>query len=138
MKPKLIKTPAEHRAALIRVESLMDAPPGSSEEEELELWSLLIEKYDDEHFRIDPPDPVEAIRFRMEQQGMKPIDLRRFLGGKSKVSEVLNHKRPLSLSMIRALHAGLKIPTEVLVQETQASYGAPRTNIRRSPRPARS
>jgi HTH-type transcriptional regulator/antitoxin HigA len=122
MKPKLLKTKADHRAALARIDALMEAAPGSPNEEELELWSLLVDRYEEERFRIDPPDPVDAIRFRMEQRGMQPADLRQFLGGKSRVSEVLNHKRPLSIAMIRALHAGLGIPAEVLVQEGQASY----------------
>ena len=120
MKPKVIKTEREYQAALAHVEALMDKP--ASDEAELELWSLLVEKYEEEHFPIAAPDPIEAIRFRMEQAGLAPADLQPFMQSKSKVSEVMNRKRPLSLSMIRALHRGLQIPAEVLVQESQAPY----------------
>lgn len=120
MKPKVIKTEREYKAAVTHLEALMDRP--SPDTAELELWSLLVEKYEEEHFPIATPDPIEAIRFRMEQAGLVPADLQPFLQSKSKVSEVMNRKRPLSLSMIRALHHGLKIPAEVLVQETPAPY----------------
>ena len=118
MKPKVIKTGRDYRAALAHVESLM--AKSSPDEAELELWSLLVEKYEEEHFPIAAPDPIEAIRFRMEQAGLAPVDLEPFMQSKSKVSEVMNRKRPLSISMIRALHRGLQIPAEVLVQESQA------------------
>ncbi len=117
MKPKVIKTEAEYQAALSWVESLMDAVPGSTEEADLELWSLLVENYESEHFSMDAPDPVEAIRFRMEQQGLRPVDMVPFFKSKSRVSEVLSHKRALTLAMIRALSVELRIPAEVLVRE---------------------
>jgi HTH-type transcriptional regulator/antitoxin HigA len=117
MKPKILKTEDEYNAALSCVESLMDAAPGSADEEELELWSLLVERYEQEKFPVDLPDPVEAIRFRMEQEGLKQKDLEPYFSGKNRVSEVLNRKRPLSLAMIRALHHGLGIPAEVLLRE---------------------
>lgn len=116
MHPRIIKTAAEHSAALARVETLMDAPPGSKAEAELELWGLLIEKFEEEHFPISTPDPVAAIEFRMDQLGLSRTDLLRHIPNKSKVSEVLGRRRPLSLSMIRSLHQGLKIPAEVLLQ----------------------
>lgn len=116
MKAKVIKTAAEYEEALEHVASLMGAMPGSAKESELELWSILVEKYEEEHFPISEPDPIEAIRFRMEQQGLELADLVPYLGTKSRVSEVLNRKRSLSLSMIRALKDGLKIPAEILVQ----------------------
>ena len=116
MKPKIIKTEEEHAAALARVESLMDAKPGTAKEEELELWSLVVERYEQEHFPVDLPDPVEAIKFRMEQEGLQQKDLVKYFPGKNRVSEVLNHKRPLSIGMIRALHRGLRIPAEVLLR----------------------
>jgi HTH-type transcriptional regulator / antitoxin HigA len=115
MKAKIIKTEYDYETALKRVEALMDAVPGSAEFEELELLTLLIEKYEDEQYPIDFPDPVEAIKFRMEQVGLDRKDMIQYLGSQSKVSEVLNHKRPLSLAMIRALSQGLGIPAEVLV-----------------------
>ena len=104
--------------ALAFVLSLMDAKPGSKQEEELELWSLLIEQYEKEHHPIEDPDPIEAIRFRMDQLGLHRKDLEPFIGQKSKVSEVLNRKRPLSLPMIRSLHSFLGIPAAVLVRES--------------------
>ncbi|CAA6691425.1 MULTISPECIES: type II toxin-antitoxin system HigA family antitoxin [unclassified Lentimonas] len=123
MQPKILQTKADHSAALNRVEALMDATPGSSEEAELELWTLLIENYESKHLPVPPPDPIEAIKFRMEQLGLKATDLTKYIPSKSKVSEVLNHKRPLSLNMIRALHTGLGISAETLVQEPQSDYG---------------
>ena len=115
MKLKIIKTAEEYTAALARVAALMDANPGSAKEEELELWSLLVAKYEDERFPIDLPDPVEAIKFRMEQEGLQQKDLVKFFPGKNRVSEILNRKRPLSLGMIRSLHEGLGIPAAVLI-----------------------
>jgi HTH-type transcriptional regulator/antitoxin HigA len=123
MKAKILQSKADHSAALDRVASLMDAPVGSPEEAELELWALLIENYESKHAPIPPPDPIEAIRFRMDQLGLNASDLSAYIPSKSKISEVLNRKRPLSLNMIRALHTGLKIPAEILVQESQAGYG---------------
>jgi HTH-type transcriptional regulator/antitoxin HigA len=117
MEPKVIKTETDYEATLAHVAELMDAQPGSLEEDELELFSLLVERYEQEPFAIAPPDPVEAILFRMEQEGLTRKELVAYIGSPSKVSEVLNRKRPLSLTMIRALRAGLGIPAEVLVQE---------------------
>jgi len=97
MEIKVIKTKAEYEAALSRIEALMDAEPGSPEEEELELLALLVENYEEEHYPLDWPDPVEAIKFRMEQEGLDAKDMIKYLGSQSKVSEVLNYKRPLSL-----------------------------------------
>jgi HTH-type transcriptional regulator / antitoxin HigA len=119
MKTKLIKTQREYRAALRRVEELMDARPGTAAGDELELLAALVEIYEEEHYPIPPPNPIEAIRFRMEQENLKPQDLIPFLGSRSRVSEVLNGKRPLTLTMIRRLHAGLGIPAEVLLCEAE-------------------
>jgi HTH-type transcriptional regulator/antitoxin HigA len=121
MKTKLIKTQREYRTALRRAEELMDARPGTAEGDELELLAALIEIYEEEHFPIPPPNPIEAIRFRMEQQNLKPQDLIPFLGSRSRVSEVLNGKRPLTLTMIRRLHSGLGIPAEALLCEVSDS-----------------
>ena len=109
------ETQKEYTKALARVEALMDAKAGSSQEEELELWALLVERYEEENFPMDIPDPVEAIKLRMEQEGLRQKDLEKYFPGKSRVSEILNHKRPLSLGMIRSLHHGLGIPAEVLL-----------------------
>ena len=116
MNAKLIKTEEAHKAALAHVETLMDAEPGSPQEDELELWSLLVEQYEKEHFPMEDPDPIEAIRFRMDQLGLHQKDLVRFIGQKSKVSEVLNRRRKLSLPMIRSLHNHLGISAAVLVR----------------------
>lgn len=124
MKPKIIKTEADYEAALAHVAGLMDASPGSPAEEELELFTMLIEAYEEEAFPIGLPDPVAAIKFRMEQQGLTRKDLGQYLGSQSKVSEVLNGKRPLSLVMIRGLHTGLGIPAEVLLREPSHSLAA--------------
>ena len=125
MKPKIIRTDEEHEAALAHVESLMDAEPGSPAEEELELWALLVEQYEKEHFPVDDPDPIEAIRFRMDQLGLRQRDLVEYIGPKSKVSEVLNRKRPLSLPMIRDLHLRLGISAATLIRETTESVQPP-------------
>lgn len=130
MKPKVLKTERDYRQALAQMERLMSLP--SSDKAALELWALLLENYEETHFPIASPDPVEAIRFRMEQSGLTPADLQPYLQSKSRVSEILNRKRPLSLGMIRALHEGLKIPADVLVQEPAAAYEAkPRRSKRR-------
>jgi HTH-type transcriptional regulator/antitoxin HigA len=117
MKPKVLKTEAEYEAALAHVETLMDAEPGSPDEDELEVFAVLIEDYEAAHYPIDLPDPIEAIKFRMDQQDLLQKDMTPYMGSQSKVSEVLNRKRPLGLSMIRALHKGLGIPADVLLQE---------------------
>lgn len=117
MKPKVIKSEEDYQEALAHLSTLMDAPPGSPEEEELEVFAILIEKYEEEQFPIDLPDPIEAIKFRMDQQGLTYKDMIPYLGSQSKVSEVLNRKRPLSLAMIRTLNTQLGIPAEVLLQE---------------------
>ena len=118
--PKVIKTTAEHKRALARIEELYSAKPGTPKGDELELLILLVETYEAKEFPIDLPDPIEAIRFRMQQANLKQKDLIPIFGSKSKVSEVLNGKRELSLSMIRKLASELGIPTEVLLQERGA------------------
>jgi HTH-type transcriptional regulator / antitoxin HigA len=120
MKTRLIKTQREYRSALRRVEALMDARPGTSQGDELELMAALIEIYEEEHAPIPPPDPVEAILFRMEQEHLRPQDLVPFLGRRSRVSEVLNRRRPLTLTMIRRLRNGLGIPADILLGEMEA------------------
>ena len=115
---KLIKTSKEHEAALDRLGELMlkNPLPDSDDANELELLALLIKSYEDKNIAIDPPTPLEAIQFRMEQSGLKQKDLVPFIGTKSRVSEVLSGKRPLTLAMARELHKGLGIPAEVLLE----------------------
>lgn len=120
LKPKVIKSQQDYEATMARVEQIFAAKPGTPEGEELELLLLLVEKYEEQAFPIDLPDPIAAIRFRMEQQKLKPKDLVPYIGSKSKVSEVLGGRRELSLSMIRKLVKGLGIPAEVLLREPGA------------------
>ena len=116
--PKIIKSEEEYNTALNRIEEIFDAKPGTPEFDEMELLVRLVEIYEDEKYPISVPDPVGAIKFRMEQQGLKSKDLIPYIGSKSKVSEVLSGKRSLSLNMIRKLNEGLGIPAEVLIKET--------------------
>jgi HTH-type transcriptional regulator/antitoxin HigA len=116
MTVKPIKTKKDYQHALARLETVFDAKKGSAEGDELEVLSILIEKYENDHFPIGLPDPIEAIKFRMEQLGYNQADLAKVVGLKSRASEILNKKRKLSLDMIRQLHDKLKIPTEVLIQ----------------------
>ena len=120
MKPKVIKTQAQYEATLARIEAIFDAKPGTAKGDELELLLLVVESYEDKAYPIELPDPIEALRFRMEQAGLKPKDLIPYMGSKSKVSEVLSGQRPLSLTMIRKLVAGLHLPAEVALRETKA------------------
>ncbi|HUX05903.1 MAG TPA: helix-turn-helix domain-containing protein [Acidobacteriota bacterium] len=129
MIPKVIKSDDDYKAALKRIDEIFDAEADSPEEEELELLVTLVEVYEDEHYPIDLPSPLEAIKFRMEQQGLTRKDLEPFIGSRARVSEVLNGKRPLSLKMIRALHKGLGIPADVLLQEEGASIPEEDTRI---------
>lgn len=116
MKIKPIKTRKDYQQALNRLEVIFDAKKGTKEGDELEILGILIDQYEDKHFPIDLPDPIEAIKFRMEQLGYSQSDLARVVGLKSRASEILNKKRKLSLDMIRQLHEKLKIPTDVLIQ----------------------
>jgi HTH-type transcriptional regulator / antitoxin HigA len=113
---KPIKTKKDYQAAMRRLESIFDAKPGTAEGDELEVLGILIEKYEQEHYPIGYPDPIEAIKFRMEQMGYSQNDLAKVVGLKSRASEILNRKRKLTLDMIRQLHHALGIPTEVLIQ----------------------
>jgi HTH-type transcriptional regulator/antitoxin HigA len=113
---KPIKTKKDYEQALERLETIFDAKKDSSEGDELQILSILLEKYEDEHFPVGLPDPIEAIKFRMEQLGYNQAELAEIIGLKSRASEILNKKRKLSLEMIRQLHGKLKIPTEVLIQ----------------------
>ena len=117
MQIKPIKTPADHQAALARIEQLWEAEPHTPEGDELEVLATLVEAFEAKHCAIEAPDPIEAIKFRMEQQGLENKDLVPFLGQRSRVTEVLNRKRGLSMSMVRKLHSGLHIPLSALVQE---------------------
>jgi HTH-type transcriptional regulator/antitoxin HigA len=116
MEIKPIKTETDYNQALERLEIIFDAKNGTPEGDELEVLGILIDQYENEHFPIDLPDPIEAIKFRMEQMGYNQNDLANIIGLKSRASEILNRKRKLSLEMIRKLHEVLNIPTDVLIQ----------------------
>ena len=116
MEIKPIKTEKDYNQALKRLETIFDAKKGSAEGDELEVLGILVSQYENEHFPIGLPDPIEAIKFRMEQMGYNQTDLANIVGLKSRASEILNKKRKLSLEMIRQLHDRLNIPTDVLIQ----------------------
>jgi HTH-type transcriptional regulator/antitoxin HigA len=116
MNINLIKTENDYKKALQRLELIFDAQKDTQEGDELELLGILIDQYESENFPINLPDPIEAIKFRMEQMGYTQNDLAEIVGLKSRASEILNRKRKLTLEMIRKLHTQLNIPTDVLIQ----------------------
>ena len=124
IEPKIIKTKKEHRAFLAEVMRLIDKDPrrGTTEGDRLELLAKLVEDYERERFKFEKPDPIDALRFRMEEQGLRQKDLAKILGGKSRASEVLNRKRPLTMGMVRALSESLSIPAELLIREPAGRY----------------
>lgn len=116
MNIKPIKTEADYQSALKEIENLFDSKPGSPNGDRLEVLTTLVEAYEDEHYPIPLPDPIEAILYYMESRSATRIDLEKYIGSRARVSEILNRKRPLTLSMIQRLQEGLGIPAEVLVQ----------------------
>jgi len=136
IEPKIIKTEAEYRACLAEVEQLASQDPlrDTPDGNRLELLAKLVEDYEVERFKFRKPDPIAAIRFRMQEQGLRQKDLAPMLGGKNRVSEILSGKRPLTLPMIRALNETLNIPAELLIREpTPPPYGK-RSKSGRTPR----
>ena len=119
---KIIKSEEDYQKALARIEKLMDAKAGTRQGDELELLSALVGLYEEKQYPIDLPNPVEAIKFRMDQMGLRQKDMTRYLGSKSKASEVLNGKTPITLSMMRVLHKNLGIPAEVLLHSRKAQF----------------
>ena len=117
MTVKPIKTKKDYQIALNRLDAIFDARSGTPMGDELEVLSILIERYEDEISHIEYPDPIEAIKFRMEQMGYNQNDLAKVVGLKSRASELLSKKRKLTLEMIRKLHNSLSIPTDVLIQD---------------------
>src|SRR5580698_10447516 len=124
MEIKPIRTELDYERMLREVEGLMDAKPGTAEEDRLDVLATLVEAYEEKHFPIDPPDPIEAIRFRLEQQGLDPSALVGVIGGRSRVHEVMQRKRALSLEMIHRLHQHFGIPADVLIRPVRARRGA--------------
>lgn len=115
MEAKLIKTEEDYDAALTRIDALFDAVPGSKDFDEVELLMALVAMYEEKHYKIDAPDPIEAIKFRMEQMNMKRTDLAPFIGSRARVSEILNKQRNLTLAMIKKLHKDFGVPAESLL-----------------------
>lgn len=122
MEIRPIRTKSDYKAALKIVSALVDADPkrGTPDGDRLEVLGTLVEAYEAQHYPIALPDPIEAIKFRMEQQGLRPKDLTPMIGGLNRVYEVLNRKRPLSIAMVRRLNAGLGISAECLIGEVAA------------------
>ena len=118
---KPIRTKADYKAALKAVESLMTARRNTPEGDHLDVLATLIEAYERKHFPMDLPDAVEAIKFRMEQQGLTPKDLEPLIGRSNRVYEVLNRKRGLTLAMIQKLHLRLGVPAESLIKQAEAA-----------------
>jgi HTH-type transcriptional regulator/antitoxin HigA len=119
-----IRTDKDHAAALREIEGLMDAKSGSPEGERLDVLVTLVEAYEARRYPVDAPDPIEAIRFMMEQKGLTRRDLEPAIGSSGRVAEILNRKRPLTLPMIRKLRALLELPADLLVQEYRLEHAA--------------
>lgn len=117
MKLKILKTKKDYQAALKRFEEIFQAKPGSTESDEADVLSLLLKYYEEKHYLIETPDPLEAIKYRMEQQGLTNSDLAEILGFKSRVTDIFNKHRKLNLTMIRKLHDELNIPLETLIKD---------------------
>ena len=115
MNIKPIKTDRDYRRILREIENLMDAKPGSADGDKLDVLATLAEAWEAKHHAIEAPDPIRAIEFAMEQRGLTRRDLEPYIGSRGRVAEVLNHRRSLTLAMIRRLHRGLGIPAEVLI-----------------------
>ena len=111
-----IRTKADHRAALKEIERLMNARRGTPEGDRLEVLSTLVEKYEEQEDPIEVPNPIDALLYHMESRGLTRRDLEAFIGSRARVAEVLNRRRPLTIEMIRRLHAGLGIPADVLIR----------------------
>jgi len=119
-----IRTKRDYEAALTEVERLWGSKLGTAEGDRLDVLATLIESYETDHYPMDPPDPIEAIKFRMEQQGLSRKDLESLIGTRTRVAEVLNRRRNLSIGMIRRLHKALGISAEVLIRPTRKDRAA--------------
>lgn len=119
MEIRPIKTEADYQAALAEIEQLFESVPDTPEGDRLEVMTTLVEAYEEKHYSLPLPSPIEAIHYHMESRGLSRRDLEPYIGSRARVSEVLNRKRPLSMEMIRNLHSGLGIAAEVLIQPYQ-------------------
>jgi HTH-type transcriptional regulator / antitoxin HigA len=120
-----IKTEADYQAALVEIERLFDAAPNTPAGDRLDVLATLVEAYEERHYSLPAPDPIEAITYHMESRGLSRRDLEPYLGSRARVAEVLNRKRPLSLEMIRRLHTGLGIAADILIQSYALATPAP-------------
>lgn len=116
---KLIKTESDYRDALNRLEGIFDAPIGTTDSDEADVLGLMIDEYEKKYYPIEAPDPIEAIKIRMEEMHLKQVDLVSEIGGKSRVSEILNKKRKLTIEMIRKLKDRLNLSAELLIKDYQ-------------------
>src|SRR6266704_2729470 len=132
MEIKPIKNDADYQAALEEIERLFDAAPDTPDGDRLEVLTTLVEAYEEKHYNIPMPDPIEAILYHMESRGLSRRDLEPYIGSRARVSEVLNRKRPLTMEMIRNLHTGLGMPAEVLIQPYHTFKDAAYTRVMRS------
>lgn len=126
MEIKPIKSDTDYREALREIDALMDAEHDTPEGDRLDVWVTLVEAYETAHFPLDLPDPVEAIRFAMEQRGLEPKDLEPIIGRRNRVYEILNRKRPITLKMAWRLHTMLGIPAESLIKPPESDSSAKR------------
>jgi HTH-type transcriptional regulator/antitoxin HigA len=124
MEIRPIKTEADYEATLAEIEELFEAVPGTPRGDRLEVLTTLVEAYEDAHYSIPSPDPVEAIRYYMESRGLVRRDLEPYIGSRARVSEILNRRRPLSLTMIRRLNKELGIPADVLIEPYEYQQAA--------------
>ena len=124
MSIKPIKSERDYRKAMKLIDALIDAQPNTPDGDRLEILVTLADAWEEKHHRIEPPDPVEAIRFAMEQRGLSRHDLEPLIGSRARVAGILNHKRTLTLAMIRRLHDRLGIPAEVLIRPSRRNSAA--------------
>lgn len=124
-----IRTEADYQAALTEIERLFEAAPNTPEGDRLDVLTTLVETYEKQHYHIPAPDPVEAILYYMESRGLSRRDLEPYLGSRARVAEVLNRRRPLSLEMIRRLHAGLGLPADLLIQPYKITASSPQRDV---------
>ena len=132
MEIRPIKTEADYQAALAEIDRLFDADPNTPAGDRLDVLATLVEAYEEQHYNLPAPDPIEAITYHMESRGLSRRDLEPYLGSRARVAEVLNRKRPLSLEMIRRLHTGLGIAAEILIQPYALGTPAPNQALQRT------
>ena len=122
-----IKTEDDYRAALTEIEGVFQAEPGTPEGDRLDILTLLVEAYEEQHHPIPPPEPLHALEYHLESRGLTRRDLEPYIGSRARVAEVMNRRRPLTIDMIRRLHQGLGIPAEILIQPYPLVKPLPRT-----------